>query len=234
MQSFSVTHLRAWWAARQGLLTLYRERSPAAVLEQTGWARSVGGVNPYMTLFARAGVSRTEAEKAVLDRQIYELPSARGCTYVVPRSDFALALKVGQAFGSVTEIQAAKKHLGVTEQELGRLCEAVLAALARGPQDPAALKAVLGDAVRNLGEAGKKRGMTTTLPLALGQLQSHGLILRQPVDGRLDQQRYAYVLWTDSPLRADPRSTEEAYEALARRYFGWTGPASAALVSKRP
>lgn len=221
-------HLRAWWAARQGLLTRDERQSPATILERTGWARSVAGVNPYMTLFARAGTSRAATEQAVASREIYELPSARGCTYVVPRADFALALRVGQGFGSVTEIQAAKKHLGVTDTELERLCAQVLVALAAGPQDPAALKATLGDTVRNLGEAGKKRGTTTTLPLALGHLQAHGQILRQPVDGRLDQQRYAYVRWTDSPLSADTRSAEEAYIELARRYFAWISPASAA------
>lgn len=228
MQTNEATRLRAWWAARQGLSQLDSGLRPATVLERTGWARSVGGVNPYMTLFARAGTSRAEAEAAVREREIHELPSARGCTYVVPRADFALALRVGQAFGSASEIQTAKKHLGVTDKELEQLCDRVLIALGAGAQDPAALKTALGDTVRNLGEPGKKRGMTTTLPLALGHLQVQGLILRQPVDGRLDQQRYAYVQWTDSPLARDTRSAEEAHTELARRYFAWTGPASAA------
>lgn len=222
------TQLRAWWAARQGLLVRDTDASPATVLERSGWARSVGGVNPYMTLFARAGISRAAAEAAAAKREIHELPSARGCTYIVPRSDFALALKVGQGFSEAAALQMAKKHLGVTEQEVERLCDKVLAALAGGAQDPAALKGSLGDAVRNLGEAGKKRGTTTTLPLALGRLQSRGEILRQPVGGRLDLQRFAYVLWPDSPLRQDTRSPEEAHIELARRYFRWIGPASAA------
>lgn len=46
---------------------------------------------------------------------------------------------------------------------------------------------------RNLGEAGKKKGVITTLPVALGILQAHGEIRRVPVNGRLDQQRYGYV-----------------------------------------
>ena len=171
---------------------------------------------------------RPFSDHAAARREIHELPSARGCTYVVPRADFSLALKVGQDFGSASEIATAKKHLGVDERELERLCVAVLAALKDGPQDPAALKASLGDAVRSLGEAGKKRGMTTTLPLALGHLQGRGEILRQPIGGRLDQQRYAYVLWKDSPLPADTRTREEAYVELARRYFQWIGAASPA------
>ena len=38
--------------------------------------------------------------------------------------------------------------------------------------DPRQLKEELGDSVRNLGEEGKKKGAATTLPTALGLLQS--------------------------------------------------------------
>lgn len=220
--------LRAWWAARQGLLASSPELGPAAVLERTGWARSVGGVGPYLTLFARAGTSRAAADAAVAALEIHELPSARGCTYVVPRADFALALTVGQGTGEAAEIQTARKHLGLTDAELDRLCARVLAALDRGPLDPAALKDSLGDVVRNLGPEGKKRGVTTTLPLALGKLQARGEIRRVPIGGRLDQQRYAYARWTDSPLVGGGMPPEEAFVALARRFFRWIGPATAA------
>lgn len=220
--------LRAWWAARQGLLALAPALSPAAVLERTGWARSVGGVGPYLTLFARAGTSREAADAAVAALEIHELPSARGCTYVVPRSDFALALTVGQGTGEAAEIQTAKKHLGVTDAELDRLCDRLLLALDRGPLDPAGLKDSLGDVVRNLGPEGKKRGVTTTLPLALGKLQARGELRRVPLGGRLDQQRYAYARWTDSPLAGGGMPPEEAFVALARRFFRWIGPATAA------
>src|SRR5213075_939474 len=44
--------LRAWWSHRQGLDGTLQAKTPAQVLEQSGWARSVGGVNPYLTLFS--------------------------------------------------------------------------------------------------------------------------------------------------------------------------------------
>lgn len=81
------------------------------------------GANPYITLFARGSVSREAADKAAATREIHELPSARGCTYVVPACDFALALKVGQGFGDEAEIQIAVKYLGVTEKEIEKLME---------------------------------------------------------------------------------------------------------------
>ena len=93
--------LRAWWAHRQGLDGALAGAAPPEVLERTGWARSVAGVGPYLTLFSRAGTSREAADQAVANLEIHELPAARGCTYVVPASEFALALKAGQSFASV-------------------------------------------------------------------------------------------------------------------------------------
>ncbi len=66
--------------------------SASEILSQTGWARSVAGVNPYLTLFSRGGTTRFQSDDALARMEIHELPSARGCTYVVPSGDFALAL----------------------------------------------------------------------------------------------------------------------------------------------
>jgi hypothetical protein len=157
------------------------------------------------------------------------VPAARGCTYVVPASDFGLALKMGQPFLKA-ELRVAAS-LGVTEKEIDKLCEAVVAALTRGHQhamSPEEIRSVTGNASRSLGEAGKKKGMTTTLPVALGKLQSLGEIRRVPVDGRLDQQRYKYVLWRPNPLARFASTLEEASSQLAKKYFQWVGPATLA------
>ena len=218
--------LRAWWFQKQGLDGSMAGKPAAEVLAKTGWARSVGGVGPYVTLFARAGTTREAADAAVANIEIHELPAARGCTYVLPAKDFALGLKVGQPFTDSEGKVAAK--LGVTEKELEKLSETVLKVLAKGPLDPDELKSAAGPAVRNLGEEGKKKGLTTTLPVALGRLQSTGEIRRVPTNGRLDQQRYRYTLWKPNPLEKYKASLEEGQVQLARRYWGWTGPASLA------
>jgi len=220
------TTLRAWWWHRQGLDGSLAGKSAGEVLDQAGWARSVGGANPYLTLFARAGLRREAVDAAAAALDIHELPSARGCTYVVPARDFALALTVGQAFGG-GEMNVARK-LGVTEKDVDRLCEKVIAVLARGPLDPEGLKAAAGPAVKNLGEEGKRKGLTSTLPLALGRLQQSGHIRRVPTDGRLDHQRYGYALWKPNPLANVKLSAAEGYVELARRFFRWIGPARAA------
>ena len=215
--------MRAWWWHRQGLDGSLAGKSAAEVLERAGWARSVGGVGPYLTLFARAGIGREAADAAVARLEIHELPAARGCTYVVPASEFALALRAGKTFAGA-ELKTGLK-LGVTEKEIEKLGTAVVEALADGPLDPEGLRQATGGAARSLGEAGKKKGLGTTLPIALGLLQAEGRIRRIPQNGRLDQQRYRYALWTPSPLGRGELSAEDAWAALARRFFRWVGPA---------
>ena len=223
----STPKLRGWWFHRQGLDGSLRGARPAEVLERAGWARSVGGANPYLTLFARARTARDVADAAAAKLDIHELPSARGCTYVLPARDYAVGLKVGEDAAAAPMKVATK--LGVTENEIEKLERAVLDALAKGDAlDPDAIREATGKASRNLGEEGKKKGVTTTLPLALGRLQARGEIRRVPVNGRLDQQRYKYVRWSPSPLAKYGKSLGEAYTELARRYFRWVGPATLA------
>ena len=214
--------LRAWWAYKQGLDGRLTGQTAAEVLAQTGWQRSVAGASPYLALFARAGLRRQDVDAALAAVQIHELPSARGCTYVLPESEYALGLAVGSGFGAMPEMRTAMK-LGVTEAEIGSLRQAVLDSLAAGGLEPDEIRAAVGDATRSLGPEGAKKGISSTLPVALGFLQESGEIRRIPVNGRLDQQRYKYALWGLSP-QADSR----VFQDLARRFFGWTGPATMA------
>ena len=211
--------LRAWWSYRQGLDGSLMGKTAREVLTRTGWSRSVAGASPYLALFARDGLRRAEVDAEMAKLQIHELPSARGCTYIVPAEDFALALAVGENFSPKTEVAVARK-LGVTDAEIVKLKSAVAKALNKEPLDPDALRTAVGNAARSLGPEGVKKGLTTTLPLALGLLQSEGAIRRLPVNGRIDQQRYKYTLWKITP--------EGSFTDLARRYFRWIGAASLA------
>ncbi len=220
--------LAVYWWRKQGLDGSALGKSPQEVLERSGWARSVGGANPYITLFSRARTSKAAAEQATVDLQIHELPSARGCTYSLPASDFALGLRVGEPANGNPDLILARKISDFDEKELEKLCEKVESTLEGGPLDPKQIKDKIGDAVRNFGDEGKKRGLTTSLPIALGVLQTQGRIRRIPADGRLDQQRFKYALWRPSPLAGDKRTRDQAMTDLARRYFDWTGVASIA------
>jgi hypothetical protein len=224
--ALSPEKLRAWYSHLQGLDGSLAGAKPAEVLARTGWARSVGGVAPYLTLHARAGTSREAADKSVESLEIHELPAARNCTYVVPTEDFALALTVGAGFWGA-ELRTALK-LGVTEKEIDKLCDAVVKALSKGALEPDQIREAVGSATRSLGEEGKKKGITTTLPLALGRLQAMGEIRRISLNGRLDQQRYKYSLWRPNPLAKFRMNEDQAMTELARRYYSWIGPATIA------
>ena len=221
-QSLTRERLRAWAWHRQGLDGSLAGCSAEQVLARAGWARSVGGANPYITLFARAGIRREQVDADVLAHRILELPAARGCTYVLGRDDFAWALRLGKDAAEAVRVLG---RLGVDRGEITLLEEQVVNTLAEaeGPMDPRQLKEELGDSVRNLGEEGKKKGATTTLPTALGILQSQGRIRRVPANGRLDQQRYAYELWDLPPSTLDD---DAARIELIRRYLDWTGGAT--------
>jgi hypothetical protein len=218
--------LQSWWSHKQGLDGSLTGRTAAQILEATGWARTVGGAGGYLGLFARAGLSRETVDAALAALEIHELPSARGCTYLLPASDFALGLRAAQAFAG-GEMKVAAK-LGVTEGEVDKLCDAVLSALKTGPLDPDGLKDAVGPAARSLGPEGTKKGISSTMPLALGKLQVSGDIRRVPVNGRLDQQRYRYTLWKPNPLSKFQIPAEEVNVEIARRYFRWIGPATLA------
>lgn len=224
-EAVDLVKLRAWWAHRQGLDGSLDGSDPGVVLARTGWARSVGGVNPYLTLFSRAGTARSDVDRAVADLAVHELPAARGCTYVVPAAHFALALTVGAGFAGVDVAKVEK--LGVPRAEIDQLCDAVVRTLTdEGPLDPRGLRTVLGDAVRGLGDEGKKKGVTTTLPVALGLLQARGEIRRVPLEGRLDRQRFAYAHWSPSPRADFTLTPAQARTELARLYWTWTGGAT--------
>ncbi len=222
----SQQRLRAFWSHRQGLDGSLSAATPPEVLARTGWARSVAGCGPYLTFFSRTGAMRESIDAVLAAIEIHELPAARGCTYIVPAADYALALQVGQPFREAERKVAAK--LGVTDSEIDKLSAAILKALKPGPQDPDQIRESVGSAARSLGEEGKKKGVTTTLPVALGALQAHGEIRRIPINGRLDQQRYKYALWSPNPLNAHNLSLDEAQTQLAARYFRWIGPATLA------
>jgi hypothetical protein len=224
MAAMNEDKLRAWWSARQGLDASLKGKSAHDVLQTTGWARSVGGVGPYLTVYARSGLDRAEIDGAIAEARIHELPSARGCTYVVPESDYAIALTVGQQFSAETEYKLALK-LGAAEKEIDKLRAAILKALEKAPLDPAEMRKIVGPAARNFGPEGQKKGITTTIPVALGLMQSAGEIRRIPMEGRLDAQRFQYSLWKNNPLLKWKKSREETFVELARRYFSWIGAA---------
>jgi len=191
-----------------------------------GWSRALGGVDPYLALHARdATVSREDIDGAMAQDEIWVVPGVRGCIWLVPKADVPLALRVSDAQSRKRSLRELDK-LGVPAAELEALGSAVLDTLAAGPKGPSELRKALPEGSwRSLGDAGKKKGHTTSLPTALRLLEWDGKIRRRQDNGRLDTNRYAWELAAINTLTPSP-AVDDPDAALAQRFLSWCGPAT--------
>ncbi|MBX3096950.1 MAG: winged helix DNA-binding domain-containing protein [Fimbriimonadaceae bacterium] len=214
--------IASWRAYRQGLIGTSAAATAKDATEQFGWSRSVGGGNPYVAIWARTGRNREEVDAELAAGDIQELQAARGCTYVVGRGQYGVACRIAQGFADASAMRTARNKLGVTDEEIAVLQDHVCRVLESGPLGPQELRKALGEKVRMFGDEGKKVGTTSTLPLALGFLQTSARVRRIPLNGRLDNERYQYALWPDAPALP---GREEAVSEFVRLYLDATAPA---------
>lgn len=59
-------------------------------------------------------------------------------------------------------------------------------------------------------------------------MQVEGKIRRVPTNGRLDNERFGYARWNDSPLNDGAIDRQAAFVALAQAFWSWLGIAKAA------
>jgi hypothetical protein len=220
---------RAHWHARAGLAEP-EAGSLDEVLARTGWLRTLGGIEAYLAVRARVpGARRVDVDAAIEGVRVQVVPAVRGCIYVVPRAHVALALRVAeeqQAKRSAREMAV----VGVKDTELEAVGKTVLAALGAGPLATDALRRALPEGtVRSFGEAGKKIGLSSTLPLALRKLEFSGRVERLPEGARLDTERYLWRVAAKSPFAGArvPDHPVERHARLAELFFRHGGPATA-------
>jgi hypothetical protein len=118
---------------------------------------------------------------------------------------------------------------GVDPKEVTALGQAVLATLKAGPLTTDALrKALPAGAARSLGEAGKKIGMSSTLPSALRELEFNGQIERTLEGGRVDSDRYLWRATAANPFDgADvPEEPTARHARLLEIFLRAAGPAT--------
>lgn len=224
MTHLTLDEARRLWAAGQGLHERADE-SIAATLERTGWIRTLGGASAFVGLAARNATSSVAAVHEALGAGAIRVsPCVRGCIYLVPAEHQGLAISIADRISAKRFARDLEKA-GTSADELAELGEAVLGALRDGPASTRGLSKQLGDAVRSLGDAGKKVGLTTTLPPALRQLEFAGHIERTPSDGRLDHESYDWSL-PASPIEGLGRPDGELFADMAALYFRWAGPAT--------
>ncbi|MFK7931753.1 MAG: crosslink repair DNA glycosylase YcaQ family protein, partial [Myxococcota bacterium] len=208
------------WAHHQDLLAP-EPTALAQVLSRTGWVRTLGGVEAYLAMRARCpNLTAADVHEAVQTGDLCVTPSVRGCIYLVPKADLPLALAISDALSSKRR-QADLRKVHVSADELAHVCDAITEALASGPLTTAGLRKALPDGVvRSLGDAGKKIGLSSTLPPALRELEATGRIRRRPQNHQLDHERYEWVAHTGTE---DHAPLPQVAQALAQRFFQWSG-----------
>jgi hypothetical protein len=180
------------WFERQ-LLPPRHGISIADVVAKAGWIPSAGGTGPYLSIRARIpGINRQHVDDVVFERmEILELPSVRDTAFLVARSDAAIALAAGRR--SYAE---RLRKLPVDASELASLGKQILKTLDDNTRTTDQLRReLLPNSIRDLGDAGKRLGITSTLTATLKLLQGEGKLLRTNAERRLDGRTHLYRRW---------------------------------------
>ena len=193
------------------------------VIRRTGWLHTAGGTGPYLSLRARIpNLTRQHVDDLVYRKlEVLELPCVRESTMLVPPEDAAVALAAGRR-----AMMTRLKKLAVDAEQVDALADRIIKTLADGTRSADQLRSEIPPKlITDLGEAGKKLGFGSTLPLALRLLQAQGRVIRLGEEMRLDAKRYFYRRW--------PASVTLSYEPddldgeLAKRFLSWAAPATA-------
>lgn len=201
-------------------------------LRAGSWIRTLGGVDAYLGLRARdSAFTRAAVDAAVENGDFRVSPAVRGCIYLVPEADAALALAFAADLAR-PRLARELERAGVTTKELQSVAKAAFAELERhGPLTTDALRKRLpAEAVRSLGEAGKRVGISSPLPPALRELEFDGKIERRLEGGRLDSERYSWRIPARTVFAAGTvaPSAAQRLQQIARRALELGGPISAA------
>lgn len=226
--SLTIAHARALWWHKQALAGTGK-RPLAAVIGESGWLRTLGGADAYLAARARRpGMKRAELDAAIAAGELRVHPAVRGCIYLVPASAVPDLLALNAETWRVqTEKELAK--IGKTMQLIEKLAPDVLAALREPMTTDAIRKALHGD-IPSFGDAGKKVGLSSPLPLALRLLEFAGKLERTLDGGRLDTERY---LWrrTAGKLPAAARDHAARIASVVDAFLGFAGPVTLAQLS---
>jgi hypothetical protein len=222
-----IERARAFWWQRQGLGAPI-SRSVTTVLGDTGWLRTLAGADVYIAARARVpGMTRAQLDKAVAGSELRVMPAVRGCIYLVPAGAIGdlMALNAESWRASATKDLA---KIGKSLRDVEKLVPSVLAAIGDGALTTDAIRKAVD--VPSFGEAGKKIGVSSPLPLALRLLELERRIERTLEGGRLDSDRY---LWraTTAPKPAKDGDRVARLGNIVNQFLSWAGPATLAQLA---
>jgi hypothetical protein len=226
--TLSLAQARALWWHKQALAGASK-RPLAQLIGESGWLRTLGGADAYLAARARRpGMKRAALDAAITAGDLRVHPAARGCIYLVPASVVPdlLALNA-ETWRRQTEKELAK--IGKTMKVVEAVAPGVLQALT-APMTTDALRKAFPGEIPSFGDAGKKVGLSSPLPLALRLLEFTGKIERTLDGGRLDTERY---LWRKmaGKLPAAAPSHDARVARVIDAFLGFAGPATLAQLS---
>jgi hypothetical protein len=211
-------------ANRQGLAKTERA-SAADVLARVGWIPSAGGHLPSLSFWRRAGIAPAAIAKEIEKGRIAEVTTVRRTAMLVPEADVAIALVLGGAAFERDVAMPLGKTAKLRKSELITLERPVLTALEKGPAKESALgeRPQLRGKFRDLGEAGRAKGLTSTLTATLAWLEGRGLVARRPEAGRIVKPEHVWEL-SDRHEAVGAIHETQALAELAARFAQWHGP----------
>jgi hypothetical protein len=215
---------RASWWMRQWLVTPPPAKTPLSdVVSAIGWIPLPSLVTAPLALFARGALR----ERAALDEAVCKshslviAPGPKGTSWLVAAQEAPVCRAFAVADLASREARVAAS-VSLTARDLDATREA-LRALLREPHTAEDLRAKLPtEALRSLGDVGKRNGAPTLAALVLKQLWASGEVWRVPPASRADDPTSR---WQIDP---HPRSTPSAADAVgfvAARWLGAFAPA---------
>jgi hypothetical protein len=221
--TLTLDQARALWWHKQGLAGTTKG-TVASVVGSTGWLRTLGGTDAYLAARARKPkMKRADLDAALASGALRVVPAARGCIYVVPDRVVAdlMALNV-TPWRTTTEkdLGKAKSSMAVVE----KVAKAVLSALTKPMTTDALRKALPAGSIPSFGDAGKKAGISSPLPLALRLLEFTGKVERTLE--RLDSEKYQ---WRKATWKV-PAASANPLASVIDAFLEFSGPATLAQI----
>jgi len=216
--SLTLAQARALWWHKQALSGASR-KPIAALIGESGWLRTLGGADAYLAARARRpGMKRASSTPRSAPASCACTPRCAAASTSSPRRWSPISWPSTPRPGAPRP-RRSWARFGKTLKVVEALAPRVLAALTE-PMTTDAVRKAVGD-IPSFGDAGKKVGLSSPLPLALRDLELAGKIERTLEGGRLDTDRY---LW---------RKTR-ASSARPRRTTSRASPASSMPSSASP
>ena len=204
--------------------------SPAAVMQRSGFVRTMGGVDAYLATLARQRHRQNKhLDDCLAASEVQVIPAVRGSLYVAARADVPLCLRIAQQL-SAARTARELENAGFGGCEIDDIAEAALDALTgQGPLTTDNLgRAIPEGLIHTATKRGKMADLASPLPPALRQLELEGHIERIPQAGRLDTDRYEWRRASKNPFLGVELPTDPArlHAQLLQRYLAWTGAAT--------